>query len=327
VRFQERREGGAVVTDFYHPPKAQLRAVAYDRPPKRLLFELRRSDDPAVFRSVPQERVVDVAKSARDRAAQRLKQELPGRAAEIDRIIIGRNAGIADIGRRVRFVPLPSIGMPYTDPSVRRVVVEIPPDCPFAADELSWALSGQNPVDPETGEIFDDTIYAAMNEDEMLRHYVRRARRWQTVTPVALPYGRRCGRLHGVDWVKDQRLAVAAVADALRHAGWDWRGIDVRIQAFHRKGARADAFHPDRFAGRLRHVEVTFPEPVPGPLVIGDGRWLGLGIMAPAREEEAPALHLFVIDPAGRPPASAGELVAKSTPSRRDGLGRRGAHT
>lgn len=35
---------------------------------------------------------------------------------------------------------------------------------------------------------------------------------------------------------------------------------------------------------RLWHVEIAFAEPRAGPVVIGDGRYLGLGLMAPVRE-------------------------------------------
>jgi CRISPR-associated protein Csb2 len=96
------------------------------------------------------------------------------------------------------------------------------------------------------------------------------------------------------------------VVQALRHARIGAAGIAVRVQRepFRRKGARADTFYPDRFAGRLRHVEITFPEPVAGPLVIGDGRWLGFGVMAPAPDEPPPAVHLFAIDPAEAPPVA-----------------------
>jgi CRISPR-associated protein Csb2 len=40
---------------------------------------------------------------------------------------------------------------------------------------------------------------------------------------------------------------------------------------------------------------VEFPHPLPGPLVIGDGRWLGLGLMRPI-PEEPPAVHLFGLE-------------------------------
>ena len=67
-----------------------------------------------------------------------------------------------------------------------------------------------------------------------------------------------------------------------------------------------------RFAGRLRHVEIVFPSPVPGPLVIGDGRFLGLGLLAPPLSEPAPGVHLFAVDPAGAPPASSAEAGARA---------------
>jgi CRISPR-associated protein Csb2 len=69
---------------------------------------------------------------------------------------------------------------------------------------------------------------------------------------------------------------------------------------------------PDRFAGRLRHVEIAFSEPIAGPLVIGDGRFLGLGLMAPVLREEPPGVQLFAIDPATAPAASQAEAVARA---------------
>ena len=44
-----------------------------------------------------------------------------------------------------------------------------------------------------------------------------------------------------------------------------------------------ESFAPgSRFPARsLWHVEIEFPAPVEGPLVIGNGRFCGLGLMAP----------------------------------------------
>jgi CRISPR-associated protein Csb2 len=48
---------------------------------------------------------------------------------------------------------------------------------------------------------------------------------------------------------------------------------------------RAEAFAPGtRFPKeRLWHVEIAFAERLRGPLVLGDGRYLGLGLMAPVK--------------------------------------------
>jgi CRISPR-associated protein Csb2 len=49
-----------------------------------------------------------------------------------------------------------------------------------------------------------------------------------------------------------------------------------------------ESFAPGtRFAKeRLWHVEITFAQPVGGPLIIGDGRYLGLGLMEPVRASQ-----------------------------------------
>jgi CRISPR-associated protein Csb2 len=293
-RFELRRDGRTMLTLFRQPPKPQFRTIAYERPPKRLLFELRSSGDPARFRSIVQERVVEVAKAVRDLTTMVLNQSFPQRAAEIKRFVVGCDAGPADVTRRVRFVPLPSIGFMHADPAIRRVLIEIPPDCPIAAETIAWAVSGRSlpgfeRVDAETGEVLEETILSPTGDTTMLAHYgigARATRRWHTITPVALPEPRPRGRVRGSQRAASEQRAAAAVAQALRHVGRDFREIDVRTQSepFHLKGARADAFAPDRFGDRLRHVEVVFSEPALGPLVIGDGRYLGLGLMAPARE-------------------------------------------
>jgi CRISPR-associated protein Csb2 len=150
----------------------------------------------------------------------------------------------------------------------------------------------------------------------MLRHYgIGRpgSRRWQTITPVALPERRPHGRISGDLRAQADRSVARAVAEALRHAGQNWRGVDIRVQVepFHLKGVRADAFHPGRFGGRLHHVQIDFPEPVAGPLVIGDGRWLGLGVMAPVAEAP-PAVHIFTIDPAEGPRVAEHEALVRA---------------
>jgi CRISPR-associated protein Csb2 len=332
TRFTREGVGKKAITLFRQSPKAKFRTVAYDRRPVRLLFELRRSVDPALFAAVPQELAITIAASIRDLAAARLNSALPKRSPEIDRLVVGRGAGPADIARRILVVPLPSIGMAHTPPGIRRVLVEVPPDSPFSEAEVTWALSGQNPVDSETGEIIERTILTQTEDKSMLRNYgvERRARLWHTITPAALPMPRRLGRIGGAERTRDEQHAAGAVVNALRHAGYNPRGADIRVQSepFHRKGARADAFEPDRFT-TLRHIQIRFPEPVTGPIVIGDGRFLGLGVMAPAQDERAPSIQLFAIDPATAPPAAQAQAVARAlhraVMARVDGVWRKGA--
>jgi CRISPR-associated protein Csb2 len=324
-KLTEQREDRSMITLFRQPPKAQSRAVAYDRPPVRLLFELRSSSDSERFRSLPLEKAATVAVAVRDMVSARLTDALPGRVSEIETIIVGRTATPADISRRIRFAPLPSIGHAYTDTAIRRVLVEIPYDSPIGKDDIAWAMSGQalpgfDDIDRVTGEV-TETLLVEADDQTMLRYYGigRASRRWRSMTPVALPDPWRKGRMTGPERARGERQAIASVVTALRHAEVPCRGVDIRVQRepFHRKGARADTFKLDRalkldrFAGRLLHVDVTFPEPVRGPLVIGDGRFLGLGLMAPERDTP-PDVHIFKIDPREAPPLSARDTLVRA---------------
>jgi CRISPR-associated protein Csb2 len=64
--------------------------------------------------------------------------------------------------------------------------------------------------------------------------------------------------------------------------------VRVQREPFSAKGARAELFAPGtRFAKKqLWHVEIRFDEPVSGPLVLGDGRYFGLGLMEPRRQAQ-----------------------------------------
>jgi CRISPR-associated protein Csb2 len=110
--------------------------------------------------------------------------------------------------------------------------------------------------------------------------------RWRTVTPAVLPIRLRPGRHSGSERRNFEELAALSVADAMRHAQIDTNVAEVRTQGepFIARGKRADAFDGSRFeVGRLRHVEILLREPCSGPLLLGDGRWIGLGLLYPLR--------------------------------------------
>jgi CRISPR-associated protein Csb2 len=184
------------------------------------------------------------------------------------------------------------------------VLIVVPPGSPLSADDIRWAFSGLEPVDPETGESLGITVTLAADESGagMLNHYGIGSgeghRSWRTVTPAALPdlaARRRIDPDHKLDEAKggqerarESAKAGAAVAQALRHAGVSIRAEAIRLQRepFESNGERVEAFAKGtRFSKhRLWHVEIEFSGNVPGPLVIGDGRFLGLGLCAPMPE-------------------------------------------
>ena len=289
---------------FTQPPRPRFDQVAYDSPPVRRLFELRPLGAGTSLQAWPLSKTVPLVEAVRDQAAARLRHALPAKAAIVDRVFIGRHATEADKASRIRIIPLPSIGHPQAESSIRRVLLEIPPDCPLRWDDVAWAFAGLHlGSDPETGEVFDESLPILISADDwwMPGHYGidggDEFRVWRSVTPVALPGAaarrridpaRRHAEAKGAEErAKEERRAAGAVCQALRHAGIEApvAGIHVQREPFAAKGARAETFAPGtRFAKeRLSHVEIAFSARQSGPVVIGDGRYLGLGLMAPVR--------------------------------------------
>src|SRR5262249_28074230 len=97
--------------------------------------------------------------------------------------------------------------------------------------------------------------------------------------------------------LREEGRAVAAVRQALRHAQIGVQVDRVRVQRepFEARGSRAEAFAAGtRFAKeRLWHVEIGLAKAYDGPIAIGDGRYLGLGVMAPV--EAAASIFAFEI--------------------------------
>ncbi len=247
----------------------------------------------------PPWRIVSLVERLRDGAAERLRQALPKRADDVERSLVGRKVDGADAGRpadRIRILPLPSIGHAHADRAIRRIAVDAPPGALLSAKDVNWAFSALDPCDPETGEV-DRFVVTPSTDDRMFAHFTGPSRRWSTVTPAALPEAAQRRRIDpkrrreeakgAKERGGEEQRAMSAVLTALRHADVAMRpvGVVVQREPFDAKGARAERFaSPPRFPKeRLWHVELTFAEPVSGPLVIGDGRFLGLGFMAPTQ--------------------------------------------
>lgn len=232
---------------------------------------------------------------------ERLTRALPAQKAHIERVLIGRKPDGSNECRpegRIRIVPLPSIGHVHADRDIRRVLVEVPASCPLSAPDVQWAFSGLDVVAVESGEML--AVLTRAEDEAFLRHYGLGAdggghRIWRTLTPAALPEGARRRRIDPFYKREEAKLgserrgeiarAAGAVCQALRHAGvrTPVEEICVQREPFEGKGTRVEPFaEGTRFVKeRLWHVKVVFGESIAGPLVIGDGRFFGLGLMAP----------------------------------------------
>ncbi len=281
-RFADRGQGKLA---FAPAPRPRFRKVVYDGPTASFLFDLRTESKPSRFAPQPSTEVVHIITTIRDAAATRLKTIRGDRGHLVDRYLLGKEADGSHrvpVEQRVRLLPLLSRGHPRADHEVRRILLHVPPSCPLRADDLRWALSGLAVSTTRRGVLIP-------SEDlRMLRHYglddETACLRWRSVTPLALPL-----RSHRRRRSDEQRAVTARVLQALRHEGRLTAVASVKVQRepFTSRGARAEAFAvPPRFPGAcLWHVEITFREPLRGPLALGDGRFLGLGVMAPEHED------------------------------------------
>ena len=173
---------------FAQPPKPSFRHIGYAAPPRRLHFDLLDAD--GSFAPRPLHSAALAVRDIRDAAARRLQAALVNRTDEVERFVVGRNAGAQDLARRLRILPVPSIGMEHTDPSIRRVTVEIPRECPLDWRDLQWAFAGLAPSDAGTGASWSSRLVTS-SDGTMLERYARQALLFRSATAVALSKARR----------------------------------------------------------------------------------------------------------------------------------------
>ena len=256
--------------------------VAYNAPPRRLVFELREGGERAGFVPWPLTRAVRLVEHVRDEAARGLREHLSNEHDKIDRYLMGRGATNSDKAKRVHIVPIPSVGHHHADMAIRRLAINVPQACPLRSDDLAWAFAQVVWTDDD-GIVVRELQFP--DEDEpTIGHFTGPARTWRSVTPLALPVGRGSSKTGTARRDRDAGIA-DAVRCALRHANVRASPLDIRVQRepFHRRGVRAERVAAgSRFSKHaLWHVQLRFRETVPGPMVIGDGRFCGLGLMEP----------------------------------------------
>ena len=300
-RLQTVVEERKVRQEFTQPPRARFRRIGYGVNKDYIYFELR--DNQGRFFPKSLSSAALVVTNIRDAGVTRLKKQMPKSARQIDRVIKGLDANASDLTRRIRIIPIPSIGSRYVEPLIRRVAIEIPPECPIHTEDLRWAFSGvqiRATPNEETAKAFN---LVPAESDLMFSRYITTQRDFSSVTALALPMNlRRSGKVNAVrtgsDRIQIENLARRALLQSLRHAGVLAKPREVRIQRepFDQRGVRAESFALEtRFPSTVMwHASMKFDDLVSGPLILGNGRYLGLGLMKPA--PSVPQVIAFSID-------------------------------
>ncbi len=226
-------------------------------------------------------------------------------------------------------VPLLNAGNPYSNGAVSGIALILPADCPDHDKEIverairSWSAAGFElllPASPDGQPVrlilqdlgvdraigppgWLDAALTAQRKTTTRNYWCRPARRWLTVTPIALD--RFPGNLRSRDPRARERAeaeAAASIARACVFAGLaDSPGqvhVNIRLDAplvgvpASPGGRRSQGQRQfpgyQTGSGTPRacvHAEIEFTEPVRGPVLVGAGRYFGYGLCLPRQAE------------------------------------------
>lgn len=282
----------------YRPPSQPEPSAGDDLPqantagPWRVL-ELVDPDDPAQPNDVPARLAAQLTEALRGAV---LSHAPDGRAP----LLSGHDPSGAPLQHpHASYLALPNVGHDRSTGLIHGLAVMIPTGTPedeivnldaaLAAWPGTLGRQGRWHVGPSQAGL------ATLNP----RRWDGPATRWVTATPIAL--GRHPGdlRAHDSDTSTTARRRAAAfdaaISDIQRACGHiglpDPTDIEVSLAPL-LDGATPVLDYPAFKRGRTRrtlvHAAIAFPQPIRGPIVLGSGRYLGLGLCFPINNEARP---------------------------------------
>lgn len=228
--------------------------------------------------------------------------------------LLGRGANGQPLdGVHLAIVPLPFIGASYADGSILGVALVLPRECraddrrALAQALVQWESAGNNaketlPLMLGTAGRIDLRRETGLPRLQTLKPWtwcgfddrgrLRGASRWATATPIALD--RNPGELQDRDpgrAAEAARKAEHSIAEAAANIGLPRPAVQVVPAAPLRGAAKARAFprYPAteaKIQRVLTHAYLEFPQPVRGPIILGAGRYRGLGLCRPLFKEQ-----------------------------------------
>ncbi len=247
-------------------------------------------------RTLPATQAVEVAMAMRAAVFHYAEDPIP------EELSGHRQDGTPTAAAHVAFLPLPYVGYERADGRLKGIAVSVPEALGSTARRALYRAIGTWEKTAAEGRLRLTLGTAGVIEMKRLRGpatlislrshwWLQRSRRWVSVSPVALP--RHPGRLSGgtgAARAKAWAEAEAAVKIACMHVGLpEPLAVEVGFSPFLAGVRPATAYPPFSQKGRggkpirrqLVHAAVSFDEPVVGPLILGAGRFLGLGLMRP----------------------------------------------
>jgi len=223
-------------------------------------------------------------------ATAALRGAVLANATELPEVLHGHDASGRPTGRpHVSFLGLPDVGHGHATGRLLGAAIMLP----RAADRVErravlaaigrWG-EGSGRLMLKGGRVLTAELVEAPTLRSLQRTtWAEVSQEWISATPLALPWRARKAGERANEW----DLAAEWVADSCEHVGLarpEW--VQVTLSPLLQGSAPANkfpAFRQGTNARRLVHARVRFAEPVAGPLVLGSGRYFGLGLMRPLR--------------------------------------------
>ncbi len=301
------------------PPPAAFATADYRKSsemakPPFAIFALRKLDDSGYAVFATARNGLPLGGMLRHCAAQ-LAPQMGWDAKRVAEFVLGHGELLGEShmpvdGPRLVLIPLPSVewrgdSKGQTIGPIRRVLVTVKGD--VLASEFSAlvrALEGAELIDEKTQQpvAFLRRLSA---HDGAIAGYCAEAREWVSVTPVILPGHDDRGKLRQklssgtltpeekadvvlklearIECLLRKALRQAGLPDEVaNHASLSWRGVGFVPGV----GLATDYAVPDQHRRFRRvHCRLIFEKAVRGPICIGGGRFLGLGIFAAVSDD------------------------------------------
>ena len=245
-------------------------------------------------RRFPASRTVEVASAMRAAIMSHAENPIP------EGLSGHQSSGTPTLDPHVAFLPLPYVGFEHADARIMGLAMSLPGSLDHESRRatlraighweqeadyltLTFGNSGILQLQRRTGPIDLVSIRPELWQKASLQ--------WVSATPVALPthpgpLSKGSAAARSKAWDRAEQAVVASC----RHVGLpEPAEVELSLDPFIRGARPAADFPPFRQRGRdgkpvarrLVHVALTFGQHVQGPLMLGAGRFLGLGLMRP----------------------------------------------
>lgn len=248
------------------------------------IFQLQGDESRRPFR-YPQEKLIHIAGMVRHLAIEVLRRSPPSGVDDgwLETFVAGHAPPGANLLPRFSYIPLPSIGHQHADQRIRRVMIAAPAGCESWLDHLTNLISGAalRPT-PETQMPYPPTV-VHVRGDSVARCYTGSSKVWHSVTPVILP-----GH-NDKSPAKTRKLIAKALLQSgisqpceFEFSPYSRFPKSLTAHKYNRNGEPTGYVWPDHLL-RLSavHLKLEFETDYTGPLLIGAGRHMGLGLFAP----------------------------------------------